>query len=255
MCCLRDIPGLLMISTTYVISLDYVLVWRMFGVQDAELGRICCSKRRSKNRHYLRRYSPVFPQRGPPTARSGYVHLEGLHTGLSRDAVPAGTKGKLMLEGEGVPQGFKMQAPCVTLTPHIIYRTNSWYICFSTFILDCLPSIHHTGSFKKVAGDGHNVTKGHRGTRLKLIAATWCIFLWNPMNILSSNRSDLYCLCYISFLSTILHRSGMHSHEQPSLTPIPNAKCQLSSLRSDRWDRIKASEVKKNKNKGALVTK
>ena len=32
---------------------------------------------------------------------------------------------------------------------------------------------------------------------------------------------------------TILHRSGMHSREQPS--PTPNAKWQLSSLSSDRW--------------------
>lgn len=29
----------------------------------------------------------MFPQTGPPTERSGYVHLEGLHTGLSHDAV------------------------------------------------------------------------------------------------------------------------------------------------------------------------
>lgn len=37
-------------------------------------------------------YSPVFPQTGPPTERSGYVHLEGLHTGLIRDAVTARRK-------------------------------------------------------------------------------------------------------------------------------------------------------------------
>lgn len=33
-------------------------------------------------------YSPVFPQRGPPTARSGYVHHGGLHTGRSHDGLP-----------------------------------------------------------------------------------------------------------------------------------------------------------------------
>lgn len=73
----------------------------MVEVKDAERGHICCSEPRSK----IRQHSPAFPRRGPPTARSGYVHLEGLHTGLSLDAVSAGTKGKHM------SQGFKMQAP------------------------------------------------------------------------------------------------------------------------------------------------
>lgn len=83
----------------YVISLDYVLVWRMVEVNHAEPGHICC----------VTEYSPVFRQRGPPAARSGYVHLEGLHTGLSRDAVSARTKRK------HTSQEVKMQSPGITI--------------------------------------------------------------------------------------------------------------------------------------------
>ena len=139
------------------------------GYKMQNLGVFVVPNKGQKRSQYL----PVYPQRGPPTARSGYVHLGGLHTGLSRDAVPAGVKGK------DVSQGFKKHN---VLNWHPIsntgqlYRTNSWYICFSTFILDCLPA----GSYTKVAAGGHSVTKGHRGARLKWIATKWCVFFMKP---------------------------------------------------------------------------
>ena len=49
----------------------------------------------------------MFPQRGPPTERSGYVHLEGLHTGLLHDAVTV-RRNNTKKRGD-MSEGFKIR--------------------------------------------------------------------------------------------------------------------------------------------------
>lgn len=51
------------------------------------------------------RCSPVTPRRGPPAARSGYVHPAGLRTGRSRDAATV-QKEKKKRKKKDTLQGF-----------------------------------------------------------------------------------------------------------------------------------------------------
>lgn len=168
--------------------------------------------------------------------RSGYAHPEGLHTGRPHDA------------GSVSEQRKSCQYFCKHLkAPIFIWENCSWWwSChskYNTLALNRKPIIF---DYPIHQSDGNNVIKvpcpGNSSNqmrywkwlqRFKVFQLSWKHLILDS-EVLPSCAILVFCraLSYL-FRSTTLHRSRMHSCEEPSLIPAPNVKRHLLFLTSD----------------------
>lgn len=136
----------------------------------------------------------MFPQRGPPTMRSGYAHPEGLHTGRPHDA------------GSVSEQRKSCQYFCKHLkAPIFIWENCSWWwSChskYNTLALNRKPIIF---DYPIHQSDGNNVIKvpcpGNSSNQMRYWKWFKIQSISAVMKAFDTGFRSVTQLCYIGFL-------------------------------------------------------